>query len=83
MIKKYRKRPVEIEAIQWTGENIKEVMDFLQWRNAEHDDKNGLVIITLEGRMHASITDYIIKGIAGEYYACKEDIFHGSYEESK
>lgn len=77
---KYRKKPVEIEAIQWTGENINEVMDFMKWRNASHDKHSGLVIHTLEGNHNALTGDFIIKGIAGEFYPCKPEIFVLTYD---
>lgn len=76
----YRKKPVTIQAIKWTGENINQVMDFLNWRNAEHDDINGLRIRTLEGTHDATIGDMIIKGVHGEYYPCKPDIFATTYD---
>ena len=79
-VKQYRKKPVVIEAVQWTGENLKQVLDFMNWRNANHDDVNGLFIHTLEGNHHASIGDYIIKGVNGEFYPCKPDIFAKTYE---
>ena len=77
---KYRKKPVVIEAVQWTGENIKEVLDFMQWRNANHDEVNGLSIHTLEGNHCATIGDFIIRGVQGEFYPCKPDIFEQAYE---
>ena len=77
---KFRKRPVEIEAIRWTGENVKEVLDFMKWRNASHDGIEGLVIHTLEGRYYATPGDWIIRGVAGEFYPCKPDIFDITYE---
>lgn len=77
---KYRKKPVEIEAVEWNGENVKEVMDFMGWKNVEHDEINGLKIFTLEGKMNASKGDFIIKGVNGEFYPCKPDIFEKTYE---
>lgn len=102
MIKKYRKKQVTIEAIQWNGKNLIDVSAFLcnqtrkealkeinssdisrkKWDDYESivlDD--GLDIDTLEGRMEASIGDYIIKGVNGEFYPCKPDIFAKTYEE--
>lgn len=75
---KYRKKPVVIEAIQWTGKNNKEIMDF-----ANHcvEIIGDIVFIdTLEGTMRADESDYIIRGIQGEYYPCKPDIFEQTYE---
>lgn len=77
---KFRKKPVVIDAVQWDGENIKQVMDFMAWRNAEHDERHGLSIRTLEGTHHAAIGDYIIKGVQGEFYPCKPDVFALTYE---
>ena len=82
MIKKYRKKPVEIEAVQWTGKNFEEIiaMDtekrFL-WTYSE----KYILIYTLEGTMQASVGDYIIKGVQGEFYPCKPDIFEQTYDE--
>lgn len=76
---KFIKKPVAIEAVEWTGENVKEVLDFMNWRNAEHDERNGLVIHTLEGNHHATPGDMIIKGVKGEFYPCKPDIFKQTY----
>lgn len=77
---KFRKKPVVIDAILWTGENVNEIMDFMSWRNAMHDVGTGLVIRTLEGSHHASPGDWIIKGVKGEFYPCKPDIFDATYE---
>lgn len=77
---KYRKLPVVIEAIEWTGKNKDEISKFLGWRNHDIDDVNGLVIHTLEGNHNALIGDFIIKGVHGEFYPCKPDIFAKTYE---
>lgn len=79
MIRKYRKKPVIIKAIQWTGKNLSEIDDFMG-RTVENKGA-ALVIHTLEGDMEASIGDYIIKGLNGEFYPCKPDIFAKTYEE--
>lgn len=77
---KYRKKPVVIEAIQWTGHNVLEMCEFTK-RDAGHLIANGeLYITTLEGVHHASVGDYIIKGVQGEFYPCKPDIFEQTYE---
>ena len=76
---KYRKKPVEVEAIQLTPLNISAVEKFVG--GDAGIGPSGLVIATLEGAMHASIGDYIIKGVQGEFYPCKPDIFHQTYEE--
>lgn len=90
----YRKKPVVIEAIQLTERTIFEVYSFVfdkpdlsnkivsdKWDEYEVIVKRyGMIIPTLEGDMKASIGDYIIKGIKGEYYPCKPDIFEMTYE---
>ena len=78
MNKKYRKKPVTIEAIQWLGTNLSEIDDFVGGSIANKGTT--LVIHTLEGNMKANIGDYIIKGINGEFYPCKPDIFDKTYE---
>jgi hypothetical protein len=75
---KYRKKPIIIEAIQWTGSNYAEVVDFMHIGYNFVEDK--VLIPTLEGTMTASPGDYIIKGVNKEVYPCKPDIFEKSYE---
>ena len=81
---KYRKKPVVIEAIQWTGKNIDEIAQFTNgyadFRTEKGDPEVDLLIRTLEGVMYASYGDYIIRGIDGEYYPCKPEIFKKTYE---
>ena len=76
----YRKKPVVIEAVQWTGENLAEVLVFAQLGNASYSDQVGLIIHTLEGDHKALPGDFIIKGVQGEFYPCKPDIFLATYE---
>jgi len=88
---KFRKKPVVIDAVQWTGENLKEVIEFSGWHESAHKwtwpqyvevvKKDGLKIFTLEGKMNADINDWIIKGVKGEFYPCKPDIFEATYEQ--
>jgi len=83
-MKQYTKKPITVEAIQWDG--TKEMAQQLLLIPG----LNGLVvpeqegfrfrINTLEGRMTVSPGDFIIKGVQGEYYPCKPDIFHQTYE---
>jgi hypothetical protein len=75
----FRKKPVVIEAIQYTGNNYKEVAEFMQ-RTVTWFEGESLEIKTLEGVMTAGIGDWIIKGIKGEFYPCKDDIFRRTYE---
>lgn len=74
---KYRKKPVEIEAIRWTGKNLNEISAFMG--KAKVVDRR-IRIHTLEGAIYASEGDWIIKGIKGEFYPCKPDIFEATYE---
>jgi hypothetical protein len=81
MAQKFKKKPVVIEAVQWTGENNVEVLQFCDSCYITSSGKTkDLIISTLEGDMSASIGDYIIKGVKGEFYACREDIFDMTYE---
>ena len=74
---KYRKKPVVIEAIQWNKENTMEILKWVGNKAYFHDS---IYIKTLEGDHKATIGDYIIKGIKGEFYPCKPDIFEATYE---
>jgi len=83
---KYRKKPVVIEAIKWDGNNLDKIRTFtypsepLETSNAISATPRFLEIVTLEGRMRANIGDWIIRGVKGEYYPCKPDIFEAIYE---
>lgn len=85
MIKKYRKKPIEIDAIRYTGNNVSEIENFvgtnLLHYNTQEENNYQLGIPTLEGIMKASIGDYIIRGAKGEFYPCKPDIFKITYDE--
>lgn len=75
---KYRKKPVVIEALQWTGDNRDEIK---AWSGAtDWYYRPELVIPTLEGNMSAYPGDWIIKGVKGEFYPCKPDIFEATYD---
>jgi hypothetical protein len=76
---KYRKKPVVIDAIQWTGDNYLEMRKFIK-TDVVTFAHPCLYIQTLEGRMQAYKGDYIIRGVNGEYYPCKPDIFEKTYE---
>lgn len=78
MVRRYRKKPVVISALQWRGNNRNEIKAFVG-DNAIFD-VTGLYIHTLEGNMFASVGDYIIKGVDNEFYPCKPDIFRQTYE---
>ena len=83
---KFRKKPVVIEAVQFTGDNLDEIA-LLSHGDANRSvsqvvtkSENYLEIYTLEGKMRGDIKDWIIKGISGEVYPCKPDIFDLTYE---
>jgi hypothetical protein len=83
---KYRKKPIVVEAWQFTDDNKNQLLHDLQSEQmniqpSSSEEGNPVILIpTLEGEMTASIGDYIIKGIRGEFYPCKPDIFEKSYE---
>ena len=88
---KYRKKPVVIEAVQWNGLNLKEVKDFVgesleydivdtAWQVGKAPPVVHMVIKTLEGDHICTKGDFIIKGVNGEFYPCKPDIFEKTYE---
>lgn len=89
-VKQYRKKPLVIEAVQYTGDNKPQIgADFKawglnDWHFGHYDMQHKsceLVIKTLEGEMVCEIGDWIIKGIKGEFYPCKTDIFDATYDE--
>lgn len=76
----YRKKPVVIEAVQWDG-NLETLSIFPKEDIENVKLRDGdLYIQTLEGEMKANVGDYIIRGVKGEYYPCKPDIFEATYE---
>ena len=95
-VKKYRKKPVVVEAVQWDGSAqttrgagaiadwIREHGGVAQWHPTWGSDvvkvSAQLTIITLEGAMEVSPDDFVIKGVQGEFYPCKPDIFEATYD---
>ena len=82
--RQYQKKPVVIWAIPWTGHNAYELSIFLEGTNSRigsNQEPDTLFIHTLEGTMRAEIGDWIIKGVKGEFYPCRDDIFQATYEE--
>ena len=73
----YRKKPVVIEAIQFRN-NFEEIESFCGGDAEFHNGE--LTVATLEGALHASPNDWIIKGVKGEFYPCKPDIFELTYD---
>lgn len=80
---KYRKKPVVIEAVQWDGklQTIEKLLEGSTCKSVEQDLCDpALVIETMEGKMRAEVGDWIIRGVKGELYPCKPDIFVATYE---
>lgn len=88
---KARKKPVEIQAVLWDGINLEIIREFVgeslsyviddaAWQVGKGRPHVIMHIITLEGRMQVSVGDYIIKGVKGEFYPCKPEIFDETYE---
>ena len=90
---KYRKKSVVVEAVQWNGFNLEEIKEFVgdsliygvsdsAWKVGKGAPTVYLEIKTLEGNHICSRGDYIIKGVQGEFYPCKPDIFKQTYEQA-
>ena len=80
-VRQYRKKPVVIEAVRFTTEtNLRKSFPDIEIWNGMSDSVIEVYIKTLEGKMKISEWDYIIKGVKGEYYPCKPDIFEETYE---
>jgi hypothetical protein len=85
---KFRKVPVEIEAVEWIDGRISEVTPWISEGLNKNPKEEGAIIrigddvfiTTLEGNMKASNGDFIIRGVQGEIYPCKPDIFKATYE---
>ena len=88
--KRFRKRPVEIEAMRWDG-SLLSTETVTQWcggaydyevKASDHTDKAEWISIhTLEGVMRADVGDWVIRGVAGEFYPCRDEIFAATYDE--
>jgi hypothetical protein len=84
---KFTKKPVTIDAVEWNGQNKRQISEFVggaetfaySQDRAQHD----LFIDTLEGQHRAQVGDMIIKGVQGEFYPCKPDIFELTYSEGE
>ncbi|WP_281783763.1 hypothetical protein [Sinimarinibacterium flocculans] len=93
MISKYRKKPVVIEAARFDGTR-ESIAAICRWANTSQeedlwidylsvkdDEVSDVLVHTLEGPMRVNVGDWIIKGVQGEFYPCKPDIFAATYEE--
>lgn len=74
----FKTKPVKIQAFPYTGYNTEDVLEFCEGQ--AQSSAKGLFIHTLEGDMKASPGDWIIKGLRGEFYPCKPDVFEQKYE---
>jgi hypothetical protein len=88
---KFRKKPVEVEAIQYDGTNRDEIVAFMgRTRDVRAEElqvpapgggtQGELIVHTLEGDTAPSVGDWIIRGVQGECYPCKPDIFEATYD---
>jgi hypothetical protein len=78
--KRFRKKPVVIEAMRWNGQNQQAIFDWAQGKVAEGIGEGCLIVRTLEGVMVAKLGDWILKGVKNEFYPCAADIFAMTYE---
>jgi len=81
----FRKRPILIEAVQWTNNPAPSSLAEIHAMGCAPlfaaDGTAALIIKTLDGDMRAEVGDWIIRGVKGEFYPCKDDIFRATYEE--
>jgi hypothetical protein len=94
-VAKWRKKPVVIEAVQFTGKNGHELIDFTDSYaqpgqppmvhigiepNRDYETVDVFYVETLEGQMVGNVGDWLIRGVKGEFYPCKPDIFEATYD---
>ena len=81
---RFRKKPIEIEARAFTRGQFREVTDWCRGTIVRRGGRGNpiayLIVHTLEGDMTAAVGDWIIRGVQGEFYPCKPDIFEANYE---
>lgn len=77
---KFRKKPVVVEAIQYTGRNSMDVLAWAKTPEISEDFTGGIEIPTPGGVVRADPWDWVIRGVAGEFYPCKPDVFTATYE---
>lgn len=81
---KFMKKPVVVEAIQYTGENEEEIKEFLgEYFKASVPSACYMIISNFRGDMTISKGDYVVHGVDGDFYPCKPDIFEKTYEPVK
>lgn len=77
---RYQKQPVVVEAIRWTAESTAEVREFLGDAHLGGNGPGRIKIDTLEGPMPVTLGDWVIRGLFGEFWCCRADVFAASYE---
>lgn len=78
---RFRKKPVVIEALQYTGRNAADVLSWAAGAAKIKEEGEALLIETMEGTLRADRDDWIIRGVKGEFYPCKPDIFAATYDD--
>lgn len=86
-VSRFRKKPAEVEALRFDGDNFEAIAQWMQGHKFyDYGDPSGecpsdtFFINTLEGTMRADVGDWVIRGVKGEFYPCKPDIFEATYE---
>lgn len=80
MILNVVKRPIPVQAIQWTGSNYPEIVAFCgKIASLSNYESEAIFVDSLEGRVRGKVGDYIMRGIKGEFYICEKAIFEESY----
>jgi hypothetical protein len=79
-VERYRKKPIVVEAVQWTGENIDEITAFLGEDFVSHHDRGDVFVCTKEDVIGGGIGYWFIRGVEGEHYPCAPAIFEATYE---
>lgn len=82
--KHYRAKPITVEAVEWTGDNITEVAAFIGAGNYEHEpfEDNKLTVVTHNGTVTVNVGDYVMKDNTGGPYPCVPQVFHQRWEEA-
>jgi hypothetical protein len=82
LMPRYRRRPTIIEAVQFTGTNTVEIAGLLGWSYSGGEDEycDSIIIETLNGDVTVPVGEWVIKGVAGEGYPCRDDIFRATYD---
>lgn len=77
---KYRKKPIVIDAVQWTGTNQDEVIEFLGSHLGSVVPNGEIVVQSMEGNVRGPVGMWVMRGVQGEHYLCAPDIFAATYD---